>query len=119
MTDALTHPRCRRPPRPHDAVVRATTRSRSSQAAVELFIAHGYDATSVAAVAERLGLTKSALYHHYESKEQLLGIALDEALGGLEGVLDEPGARTRHAGRAARARAARRGARAASTGCPT
>jgi AcrR family transcriptional regulator len=68
------------------------------QAAVELFIAHGYDATSVAAVAERLGLTKSALYHHYESKEHLLGVALDEALGGLEGVLGEPGARTGSAG---------------------
>ena len=68
------------------------------EAAVELFIAHGYDATSVAAVAERLGLTKSALYHHYESKEHLLGVALDEALGGLEGVLDERGARTGSAG---------------------
>ena len=68
------------------------------EAAVELFIAHGYDATSVAAVAERLGLTKSALYHHYESKEHLLGVALDEALGGLEGVLDEPGAGTGSAG---------------------
>lgn len=64
------------------------------EAAVELFITHGYDATSVAAVAERLGLTKSALYHHYESKEHLLGIALEQALGGLEGVLVEPGARS-------------------------
>lgn len=67
-------------------------------AAVELFIAHGYDATSVAAVAHRLGLTKSALYHHYDSKEHLLRVALDEALGGLEGVLDEPGAREGGAG---------------------
>jgi AcrR family transcriptional regulator len=67
-------------------------------AAVELFIAHGYDATSVAAVAERLGLTKSALYHHYDSKEHLLRVALDEALGGLEGVLDEPVAGTGDAG---------------------
>jgi len=67
-------------------------------AAVDLFITHGYDATSVAAVAERLGLTKSALYHHYESKEHLLSVALDEALGGLEGVLDEPGARAGAAG---------------------
>ena len=67
-------------------------------AAVELFITHGYDATSVAAVAERLGLTKSALYHHYESKEHLLGVALDEALSGLEGVLTEPGAREGTAG---------------------
>lgn len=61
-------------------------------AAVDVFIAHGYDATSVAAVAERLGLTKSALYHHFDSKEHLLGVALDEALSGLEGVLAQPGA---------------------------
>ncbi|MFE7844033.1 TetR/AcrR family transcriptional regulator [Microbacterium sp. NPDC057407] len=57
--------------------------------AVELFNEQGYDATSVADVATRLGLTKSALYHHFDSKEQLLSLALEEALGGLEGVLDE------------------------------
>ena len=55
--------------------------------AVQEFIAHGYDATSVAALADRLGLSKSALYHHYASKQQLLEVALEEALGGLEGVL--------------------------------
>ena len=55
--------------------------------AVQEFIAHGYDATSVASLADRLGLSKSALYHHYASKEQLLEVALEEALGGLEGVL--------------------------------
>jgi AcrR family transcriptional regulator len=66
--------------------------------AVDEFIAHGYDATSVAALATRLGLSKSALYHHFASKEQLLSLALDEALGGLEGVLGEPGAREGGAG---------------------
>ena len=55
--------------------------------AVQEFIERGYDATSVASLAERLGLSKSALYHHYASKEQLLEVALEEALGGLEGVL--------------------------------
>lgn len=58
--------------------------------AVELFNEQGYDATSVADLAQRLGLTKSALYHHFDSKEQLLALALDEALSGLEGVLDAP-----------------------------
>ena len=58
--------------------------------AVALFNEQGYDATSVADLAGRLGLTKSALYHHFDSKEQLLALALDEALDGLEGVLDEP-----------------------------
>jgi AcrR family transcriptional regulator len=56
--------------------------------AVRLFIEKGYDATSVADLAERLGLTKSAVYHHFDSKEQLLGLALDEALTGLEGALE-------------------------------
>jgi len=58
--------------------------------AVGLFNEQGYDATSVADLAQRLGLTKSALYHHFDSKEQLLALALDEALSGLEGVLDAP-----------------------------
>ncbi|WP_150959072.1 TetR/AcrR family transcriptional regulator [Microbacterium testaceum] len=61
--------------------------------AVQLFNEQGYDATSVADLAKRLGLTKSALYHHFSSKEELLAVALDAALDGLEAVLDQPGAR--------------------------
>lgn len=66
--------------------------------AVQVFIEQGYDATSVASLAARLGLSKSALYHHYESKEALLEVALDEAIGSLEGVLREPGAQQGPAG---------------------
>jgi AcrR family transcriptional regulator len=61
--------------------------------AVQLFNEQGYDATSVADLARRLGLTKSALYHHFASKEELLAVALEAALGGLEAVLDQPEAR--------------------------
>ena len=60
------------------------------EVAVQVFIEQGYDATSVASLAQRLGLSKSALYHHYDSKEKLLEVALEEALGGLEGVLRAP-----------------------------
>lgn len=56
--------------------------------AVQLFNEQGYDATSVADLAVRLGLSKSALYHHFSSKEQLLALALDDALGALEAALD-------------------------------
>jgi len=56
--------------------------------AVELFNQQGYDATSVADLAQRLGLSKSALYHHFDSKEQLLSLALDDALNGLESALE-------------------------------
>jgi AcrR family transcriptional regulator len=61
--------------------------------AVRAFNEHGYDATSMGTLATRLGLSKSAIYHHFASKEELLAAALDEALGGLEGVLIEDGAR--------------------------
>lgn len=60
--------------------------------AVDLFNEQGYDATSVADLAQRLGVAKSALYHHFASKEELLASALDGALGALEAVLAEPGA---------------------------
>ena len=56
-------------------------------AAVAVFNESGYDATSVAALATRLGLSKAALYHHFSSKEEILESALGEALDGLEGVL--------------------------------
>lgn len=58
------------------------------RAGVQLFNEQGYDATSVSDLTARLGVTKSALYHHVESKAQILEIALDEALGGLEAALD-------------------------------
>lgn len=56
--------------------------------AVDLFNTQGYDATSVGDLAKHLGLTKSAIYHHVDSKEALLAAALDEALDGLNDTID-------------------------------
>jgi AcrR family transcriptional regulator len=58
--------------------------------AVDVFNRHGYDATSMGILAENLGISKSAIYHHVPSKGDLLKLALEEALGGLEAVLDRP-----------------------------
>ena len=60
--------------------------------AVDVFNRHGYDATSMGILAENLGISKSAIYHHVPSKGDLLKLALDHALGGLEAILDQPGA---------------------------
>jgi AcrR family transcriptional regulator len=57
------------------------------RAAIDLFNRKGYDATSIGDVAEELGVTKSAVYHHVPSKEHLLSEALDEALGELEAAV--------------------------------
>jgi AcrR family transcriptional regulator len=62
------------------------------EVAVAAFNEYGYDATSMGVLADRLGLSKSAIYHHFASKDEILERALDQALGALEGVLDEPAA---------------------------
>jgi len=58
-------------------------------AAVRLFNENGYDYTSMFDIAESLGITKSAVYHHITGKEQLLRMALDRALDGLFEAADE------------------------------
>lgn len=40
--------------------------------AAELFAAHGYDRTSIAMIAETLGVSKGLLYHYYRDKQALL-----------------------------------------------
>jgi AcrR family transcriptional regulator len=62
--------------------------------AVAVFNERGYDATSMEELAGRLGITKSAIYHHVPSKVELLRLALDRALDALFAVTDEPGATT-------------------------
>ena len=65
--------------------------------AVAAFNQYGYDATSMGVLADRLGLSKSAIYHHFTSKDEILERALDEALGALEGVLVQADASPRRA----------------------
>ncbi|GAA0248867.1 TetR/AcrR family transcriptional regulator [Cryptosporangium japonicum] len=55
--------------------------------AVELFNRKGYDATSIGDLAKELGVTKPAIYHHVTSKEDLLRLALDDALDELTAVV--------------------------------
>src|SRR5690625_5486639 len=48
---------------------------------VKVFNRHGYDATSMGMLATELGISKSAIYHHVKTKEEILQSALTEALG--------------------------------------
>jgi AcrR family transcriptional regulator len=54
--------------------------------AVEVFNDRGYDGTSMEDLAQRLGIAKSAIYHHVPGKQRLLQLALDRALDGLGDV---------------------------------
>jgi len=57
-------------------------------AARRLFMAHGYRAVSTRRVAEAVGLTQPALYHHFATKEELyVAVALHE-LGRLRAGIE-------------------------------
>ncbi|OLT45897.1 TetR family transcriptional regulator [Gordonia sp. CNJ-863] len=57
--------------------------------AVKVFNDKGYDGTSMDALAERLGISKSSIYHHVAGKEELLELALNRALNALFAVTVE------------------------------
>lgn len=62
--------------------------------AVKVFNDRGYDATSMEVLAKRLGIAKSAIYHHVSGKGELLELALSRALNGLFAATTEEGAIT-------------------------
>ena len=51
--------------------------------AVKLFNERGYNGTSMEDLSRKLGITKSTIYHHVPSKEELLRLATGRALDGL------------------------------------
>jgi AcrR family transcriptional regulator len=48
------------------------TRQRILDVALDLFTEQGFDGTSLRQIAEQLGVTKAALYYHFESKDSIL-----------------------------------------------
>ncbi|MEZ4417737.1 MAG: TetR/AcrR family transcriptional regulator [Gemmatimonadota bacterium] len=50
----------------------AETRQRILDAARDLFVRDGYEATSMRAIADRIEYTPTAIYHHFQNKEALL-----------------------------------------------
>jgi len=56
-----------------------TTRAAIEDAAIELFMEHGYHATSMRQIAEHAGLALGGIYNHFASKDELFeGIIVDK-----------------------------------------
>jgi AcrR family transcriptional regulator len=78
---------------------RGSTRERILDIALELFNEQGYDKTSLREIAERLQVTKAALYYHFERKEDILlqlhlrmhalGREVLDRLGDIEATADK------------------------------
>ena len=56
------------------------TKARILAAALDMFSQRGYDGTNMRELASSLGLVKSALYRHFESKEAVWNALLDEMI---------------------------------------
>jgi AcrR family transcriptional regulator len=52
--------------------VSGDTRQRILDVALDLFVEQGYEKTSLREIAERVGVTKAALYYHFQSKEDIV-----------------------------------------------
>ena len=57
---------------------RGDTRQRIQDVALELFAEQGYEKTSLREIAERLDVTKAALYYHFKTKEEILVSIFDD-----------------------------------------
>jgi AcrR family transcriptional regulator len=67
---------------------RTDTRSRAQKVALELFAEQGYEKTSLREIAERLGVTKAALYYHFKSKEDIVHSLTDDYFAEIDDLLD-------------------------------
>ncbi|SDQ22390.1 TetR/AcrR family transcriptional regulator [Quadrisphaera sp. DSM 44207] len=63
------------------------TRSEAKAVALKLFSTNGFEQTSLREIAERLGITKAALYYHFPSKTELLNELLDPLVSDLADFL--------------------------------
>jgi len=64
--------------------VRAVTRARLLNAALELFATRGYAATSVDAIADEAGVSAGLLYHHFDGKAAVLNAIFEQSLADVQ-----------------------------------
>jgi AcrR family transcriptional regulator len=64
------------------------TRERIKDVALELFTEQGYEQTSLREIAERLGVTKAALYYHFKSKEEIVQAFIEDRVASNAALID-------------------------------
>lgn len=67
---------------------RTDTRERIQQVALELFAERGYEKTSLREVADRLKITRPALYYHFATKEDILTSVVDDLTDSIDELVD-------------------------------
>ncbi|GGQ88978.1 MULTISPECIES: TetR/AcrR family transcriptional regulator [Streptomyces] len=67
---------------------RGNTRQRIQDVALELFAEQGYEKTSLREIAERLEVTKAALYYHFKTKEEIIVGIFTDLTKPIEDLID-------------------------------
>jgi len=65
------------------AVRAPDSRQRFIDAAIRLFARHSFAGTSLQMIADEVGVTKSAVHHHFRTREELLNAVIEPLLDGL------------------------------------
>jgi AcrR family transcriptional regulator len=63
------------------------TRARLRELALSLFAEQGYEKTSLREIAERLGVTKAALYYYFKSKEDIVRSLVEDYVAELDELI--------------------------------
>ncbi|GAA0718941.1 TetR/AcrR family transcriptional regulator [Dactylosporangium roseum] len=66
----------------------AAVRAHIQDVALDLFIEEGYDKTSLREIAERLGVTKAALYYHFPTKDDIVRSLIDQRMAAIDQLLE-------------------------------
>jgi AcrR family transcriptional regulator len=74
---------------PTASVPPTAAQSRIIAAALSLFARHGVGGTSLQMIADQIGVTKAAVYHQYNTKDEIIRAVADAELQRLEDVLDQ------------------------------
>lgn len=67
---------------------RGNTRQRIQDVALELFAEQGYEKTSLREIAERLDVTKAALYYHFKTKEEIIVSLFEDLTKPMEELIE-------------------------------
>jgi AcrR family transcriptional regulator len=65
------------------------TRTKILQIAMDLFSKAGYEATGVAEICEKCGISKGAFYHHFATKQGVFLELLEKWLSDLEAAMEQ------------------------------
>jgi AcrR family transcriptional regulator len=71
-----------------NAVGATDSRQRFIDVAVRLFTQRSFAGTSLQMIADELGVTKAAVYHHFHTREELLNAVVEPMLGQLQIIVD-------------------------------